>query len=394
MGEQLHTRQFQRILLVKPSSLGDIVHALPVLHGLRTRFPKAHISWLVFDRFAPLIEAHPELDELIRLGRASPAARRGGDDGASGWSALRRLVRGLRRRQFDLVIDLQGLFRSGFLSLATGCAVRIGFARARELAWMFYTHPILTDHPDAHAADRNYRVAHMLGFADVPMKFDLAVTDAERQRASALLENVGIGPNEPFQAALPGARWETKRWSPQNFAIVLDRVRAAHGLAGVLLGAPDERETCDAAAQLAKSRPANLAGQTGIRELVALIERAAVVLAHDSAPMHLAAALRRPLVAILGPTNADRTGPYAMPAAVVQANLNCVPCYLKRLRQCPYDHACMRWVAPEAIAERIITIGSQLRGPPPPATVPAESGFPPNRGVDWNESADAGRIRR
>ncbi len=350
-GHPLATREFRSVLLVKPSSLGDLIHALPVLRGLRRRYPDASISWLAFEPFAPLIENHPDLDEVIRLDRRGFQRR--------GLGASREFVdfaRRIRARRFDLVIDLQGLFRSGLITWAAGAAVRIGFAGAREFAWAFYTHHILVEDPDAHAAERNAEVGRMLGFRDVEMEFDLAVTDQERRRAGRLVQELGLGSGERFLAVLPGARWETKRWAPERFVEVIDRMWAEVGLRSVLLGAPDEAEICSAVAAQSGSHPINAAGRTGIRDLVAVLERSAAVLAHDSAPMHVAAALNRPLVAILGPTNRWRTGPYGADGAVLQADLPCVPCYLKRLTQCPYNHECMRSVGVEAVVSRLRTL--------------------------------------
>ena len=350
-SDTLATREFRRILLVKPSSLGDLIHALPVLHGLRRRYPQAFISWLAFDAFAPLIEGHPDLNEVIRLDRRIFPRRRLG--------AARGLIEfagALRARAFDLVIDLQGLFRSGLLAWATGAGVRIGFAAAREFSWVFYTHHIRTEDPDAHAADRNMLVGRMLGFGDTSMVCDLGIREEERRRAAQILCEGGLQPDEPFLAVLPGARWETKRWAGERFAGVIDAVRAQDRIRAVLLGAPDESGVCSTVASQSESNPINLAGQTGIRDLVAILERAAAVLAHDSAPMHVAAALNRPLVAILGPTNRRRTGPYGKDGAVVQAPLPCIPCYLKRPAQCPYNHDCMRSIGVDEVVARLRTL--------------------------------------
>lgn len=347
---ELTARTFERILIVKPSSLGDIIHTLPVLHGLRVRYPEAAISWLVATSLAPLIAGNPELDEVISFDRRQYAmiGRKLGPTGR-----FAEFVGSLRARRFDLVIDLQGLFRSGFLSMATGAPVRIGFAQAREMAWIFYTHRIPAQHCDMHAAERNCLVGGLLGFGPGPMVFDLAVTAAEREAAVAAITHAGIDPAEPFMAVLPGTRWETKRWSASRFAATIDAVMKEHGTKSLLLASPDEGALCREIVLEARSAPANLAGRTGIRELVAILERASVVLAQDSAPMHMAAALGRPLVAILGPTNRHRTGPYQMPDSVVQADLPCVPCYLKRLSQCPYDHRCMCSVEVADVARRV-----------------------------------------
>jgi heptosyltransferase-2 len=151
-----------------------------------------------------------------------------------------------------------------------------------------------------------------------------------------------VNPDSAFCTIWPGARWETKRWYPDRFSALIDRLLEDHGLPSVIMGDPTETTVCNEVGARCASGPAVLAGKTTIRQAAAILERAALVVTHDSAPMHLAAALERPLVAILGPTNPGRTGPYEVPSAVLTAGVDCAPCYLKRMQQCPYDHRCMR----------------------------------------------------
>ena len=348
----LARRAFRRILLIKPSSLGDIVHALPVLHGLRRRYPKARIDWLVSKSCAGLLAGHPEIDELVvfdrrrfgRLGRSLSAS-----------AEFARFLMMLHARRYDLAVDLQGLFRSGFLALASGANVRIGFSGAREAAWVFYTHRTSVPREAVHAAEKNYAVARPLGFADTPMTFDLGLSNAERRRGSEVLEGAGLPPGGRFAAVLPGARWETKRWLPDRFAEVIDGLAAEHGLPCVLLGSPDERAVCASIARHCRCNPIDVAGRTGLREMTAILSCAAVVLCHDSAPMHLAAARQRPMVCILGPTSPARTGPYGTDATILQADLPCVPCYLRRLSQCRLDHRCMRDISAAEVRRAVAT---------------------------------------
>ena len=352
----LAARTFRRILLIKPSSLGDLVHALPVLHGLRQRYPRARIDWLAGAAFAPLVEGHPDLNEVIRFDR-----RRFGRIARSpkiAWEFAGFLA-DLRRRRYDLVVDLQGLFRSGLMALATGAEVRIGFAAARELAWVFYTHRMEVIDGQTHAVDRNYLVSRLLGFQDVPLTFDLAVTADQRRRASAVLREAGVDPDAAFAAVMPGARWETKRWPAERFAELVDALVDRRGLPCLLLAGPDEEGICSRIEARCRRRPTNLGGRTGLDELVAVLERATVVICHDSAPMHLAAALGRPLVCILGPTSPARTGPCSPAAKILQADWPCVPCYLRRLPQCRYDHRCMTSIGPEQVLEAV----ADLLGP-------------------------------
>ena len=335
---ELSARGFERILLVKPSSLGDIIHALPLLHGLRERYPDARIDWLVSTAFVPLLENHPDLTGVIpfdrrrygRLGRSLSATR-----------DFMRFVWGLRANRYDLVVDIQGLFRTGFLSWMTRASTRIGFSSAREYGWVFYNYRIDTPDPNQHAVDRNCRVAELLGFADVPVRFDLALRDEQHVRAASILQDAGVGEGDRLVMVVPGARWDTKMWLPERVAETIDALQREDGVRCVLLGAPDEVDLIKRITVACRTEPVDLAGRTTVAELAPLIARANVVLCQDSAAVHLACALDRPLVCITGPTNALRTGPYRRLNDVVRMDLDCSPCYLRRLSQCPHHHRCM-----------------------------------------------------
>jgi heptosyltransferase-1 len=350
LSPDLSARSFERILLVKPSSLGDVVHALPVLHGLRARYPDARIDWLVAPPFASLIEHHSDLSGTVlfdrgRFGRIGRSAKVTGE--------FRAFLRELRAARYDLVLDLQGLFRTGFMTWATRSPVRIGFREAREGAWVFYNRYIPRLEDDAHAVDRNYRVATVLGFADVPVSFDLALTSRTRREAAELLGGADSRRDGPLIAMAPGARWETKVWPADRFAAVSDRLNTAVKARCVLLGSPDEAALCARIAELCASAPINLAGRTALPQMAAILAHSDSVLCHDSAAMHVAVALNRPLVCLTGPTNPRRTGPYRRLEDVVRLDLDCSPCYLRRLAQCPHAHRCMKDLSVDAVAKAV-----------------------------------------
>ncbi len=336
--------------MVKPSSLGDVVHALPVLHGLRARYPEARIDWLISSAFAELLESHDELDELIpfdrrrfaRIGRSSQPTKE-----------FVAFVQALRARRYELAIDLQGLFRTGFLTWASGAPVRIGFRGAREAAWLFYTHRIRIDDPDMHAVDRNYRVAELLGFDDLPVVFNLSLTDSERVAARELLDTAGLTGPQRVAAVVPGARWQTKVWPPERFAQAINELHKRGAVRAVLLGSRDEVSLCERIVSACGLAAVNLAGQTSFRQLAAVLGLTDVVLCHDSAAMHLAAALKRPLVCLVGPTNPRRTGPYRRTGDVVRLKLDCAPCYLRLLAQCRYDHRCMKELGVDTVVAAV-----------------------------------------
>jgi heptosyltransferase-1 len=348
--QPLRERDFGHILIIKPSSPGDILHSLPVLHALRGRFPNARIAWLVATPFVDLLSTHPAIDELIPFDR-----KRYGFLGRSlriTWEFV-RFIGELRSRRFDLAIDLQGLFRSGFLALASGAPVRVGPADVRELAGLFYTHRAEPIDADAHAVDKNMAVAAVLGVAEGPLDFTPHLSDDDRRAAESLLREAGVEPAGRFAVLVPGTRWETKRWPARRFGELARRLRAEHGLSVVLVGGGGDLAAGADAVAASDGAARNLCGRTTLRQAAAIIERAALVVTADSTPMHLAAALNRPLVALFGPTNPARTGPYGRLADVVRLDLPCSPCYYRKLSHCPYGQACMWDLDIQRVAEAV-----------------------------------------
>lgn len=331
----------RRILIVKPSALGDIVHSLPVLRLLRRRFPSARIEWLVAPGFAGLLRGHPDLDDVVLFHRqrlnpinlASPQIS---------LDAL-ELARELSDRHYDLVIDLQGLARSAVLTFATQATVRIGFGYAREGAPLAYTHRV--GHGpggvERHAVERYLDLAEALGCPRGPVEFRFAPPSAaDLAHVDALLRPAD---GRPFAVLLPGTNWATKRWPVDHYARLATLVQDRLGLTPCIAGGTD-------AVPLARSVPhaLDLTGRTSLPQLVELLRRASLVIANDSGPMHIACALGRPLVTIFGPTNPTRTGPYARPDTVIRLNIACSPCYS---RTCSHT-SCMNWLTPDAVVKQ------------------------------------------
>lgn len=348
----------RRILLIKPSSLGDVVHALPVLAGLRKAYPEAHIAWLIGTGFAPLLTEHPLIDELIpfdrkRYGRLWRSPRSLRDFG--------QFLRHLRRSRFDLVVDLQGLFRSAFFARVTGAACRVGFANARELAPIFYTRRVPVPADDTHAVDNNLAVARALGIPVDPPEFPLPIDAQERAAFRAMLRDTAGRDIGPFTAVIIGTRWASKCWPAEHWATLLDTLAATDLPPCVLLGGPDDVPLAAEIKSRATTSPIDLVGRTTLRGLAAAIAESRLVLTPDSGPMHIAAALDKPLVAIFGPTNPVRTGPYSDRARVVRRPLECAPCYR---RYCPLGHHnCLRQLAPDEVARAVAETYRQASDP-------------------------------
>ena len=327
----------RRIGLIKPSALGDIVHALPVLTALRRRFPDARITWVVNRTYEPLLRGHPDLDATLPFDRG---AIRGGLMSAG--RELYRLARVLRSQQFDLVVDLQGLLRSGLMTLATRAPRRVGLSSAREGATRCYTDVIQNTSLDSgHAVDRYWRVAEELGVGDGPKIFRVQVPEAESKWAREQLSELP----RPWLMLGVGARWLTKRWPPNHFAALVQRSIERFGGSVILVGSRDEANVAQATAQQLSAPLRDLTGQTTLMQVAALLSQADVMIANDTGPLHLAVALGRPVVAPYTCTSVATTGPYGQFHRAVESR---VWCHGSCVKKCPRLE-CMDELTPDRL---------------------------------------------
>ena len=376
----LHSRRFERILLIKPSAFGDVVHTVPVLVQLRRRYPAARIDWLVTPENADVVRCHPALSNVILFDRRRYA---GFGRNRAATAGLLGFLHGLWATRYDLVIDLHGQLRSALLALAAAAPVRIGFDRprrrteadslrrlgkeairhgwtgCREGAWLAYTHRIPIPTLDVHAIDRYLWLGDLLGFDPGPPDLRVHLPPEAEAGARRLLARHGLL-NNPFAVLMPGTIWQTKHWLAEGFAEV-GRALQRDGLAVVLAGSPADRLRC-AAAAAACPGARDVSGATTIAELGALMSRAVVCVTNDSGPMHYAVALGRPVVSVFGPTDPLWIGPYGRADAVVRAGVPCAPCYLRRLSACPHDHACMRQVTAAMVLDAVRRLSVPLAG--------------------------------
>ena len=346
MASKLQCGQFRKILLIKPSSLGDCVHAIPVLNALNKNLPAAEVFWLINSEYADLLTNHSGLAGLILFPRS---LFRRGQLGYSTVAETWRVWRRLRAERFDLAIDLQGLFRSAIMSLASGARVRLGLSDARECAGRFYTHTVRPDPRDVHAVDRYMRSLDALGISAGEPDFSLPVDSGAVSQLRQMLAEGGPDELKEFVLVVPGARWQSKRWPAERFALVIDRMRRELSLPSVLAGSAGEIDLCREVAGLCHSPVLNLAGQTSLAQLMALMSTCKLVLGHDSGTIHLAHALRKPLVCLVGPTDPSKTGPYGRIDSVVKAKVPCAPC---RQVVCE-DNKCMSMISPEEVLAKV-----------------------------------------
>ncbi len=331
------TSSDKRILLIKPSSLGDIVHTLPVVSAIKAQWPGSHMTWLVKRQWAGLVE---RVEGIDRVWSVDPTVRSWITQGLA-----------LRAERFDLAIDLQGLFRSGILARLSGAPMRIGFANGREGSPWFYTHRVSVPDSDIHAVDRYLLLAGALG-ASLPRqpRFAFRLLDEDLMVVRALFQRHDRSIDKPWVAMNVGARWLTKRWPLASFAAVADQLYESHRAPVVIIGSADDRLNADRLQSLMKCPCINLSGEVPLRCLAALLSKATVMITNDSGPMHIAAACGVPVVAMFGPTSATRTGPYGAGHHVLTSQVSCSPCFSRVCRHDP-EMECLKRITPARVAD-------------------------------------------
>ncbi|HMA86868.1 MAG TPA: glycosyltransferase family 9 protein [Desulfosalsimonadaceae bacterium] len=313
------------ILFVKLGALGDVINTLPLAVSLKRHF-NARIFWLVEPLSEPLLSRHPCVDQIIRFDKRN-------------WrTQVRPTSRQLKANDFDLVLDLQRLWKSGLFVLMAKAARRIGFDRRRckEMTWILPFERIPPADPGRHMLSQYLEFADYLGAPTEPVAWEIAVPDALPDALPANFFVLNIGATKP-----------ANRWTIEGFAGLADFLDQKYNQPSVITGGPEDFGMAEDIIAAAKTRPINMAGKTSIDELTALISRATLVVSCDTGPMHLAVALGRPVVALFGPSDPRRTGPYH--GAVVQKDLPCVPC---NRRHCETSR-CMLEITPHDVMAEI-----------------------------------------
>ncbi len=302
-----------KILIIKPSALGDIALTLPVLASLRASFPDAHITWFIRPEFAPLLENIAALDDVIifhrkHLGKWWCNPRQ--------FAALMRLFAELRKGRFDLVLDLQGLFRTAFFAWLTGSKSRFGMKTAREFATLFYTDKIDLDADSVHVIDYHRKILAAAGARTIINDFNLFATTQAAERVRQLLQDRNVDLSN-YIVLVTGSAHASKCWPVEKFAALADRISERFGADIVAAGVAAEKPTIARLVELTNAPVVDMAGQTDMGTLVALLAGARLVVSNDTGPGHITCAMDVPVIIIFGPTNPLRIRPHGKPHAIV-----------------------------------------------------------------------------
>lgn len=339
-----------RFLIVKPSSLGDVLHAFPAVAAL-CRETGAKADWLIHPAFAPLLKYMPCVENTIlferkKLGKIS-----------SFFSTFSLLKKNLKQNNYDAVIDLQGLFRSALIAKFADAKIHAGPADPREgIAKIFYNRKFQQEKGIHALLKNNQAIAQFLekNAADMDFSFTLPVVEENLRSAEKLLESANVSADEKkcLIGLAPGARWITKQWKPEFFAALINelkkRLPQAHFL---LLGTADDIPAAETICAAVKENITSLCGKTTLGDLVELTRMCTLFVSNDSGPMHIAAALNVPVLALFGPTDPVLTGPFTERKTVLQPeDLPCIRCMK---RQCGTMH-CQDRILPAEAADRAI----------------------------------------
>lgn len=288
--------RFDRVGIVMMSAVGDVVHVLPLVHALKAAHPAMRLTWVLQPGPATLVRGHPLVDDIVLFNRAG------------GWREFLSVRNALRSRPLDLVLGLQVYFKAGLITGFAKAPVKLGFdrARARDLNWLFTTHRI-PPHTGQHVQDQYYEFLTALGVPYGPPQWNLGPwNDEERAWQREFL----AGFDRPIAPIVVATSKPEKDWDADRWAAVAAALWHDFGLQPVLVGGTSEREQRAAAVILAKAPMARSALGSGLRRLSAILDGAALALSPDTGPLHMAIALRTPVVSLLGYTNPKRVGPY------------------------------------------------------------------------------------
>jgi lipopolysaccharide heptosyltransferase I len=302
----------QRFLLLRLSSLGDVIHTIPAAAALRETFPDARIDWVIDPKYTRLLEANPAIDEVIPLDRKSV-----GD--------IVSTVHQLRATHYSCAIDFQSLYKSALLSFASGAPRRIGFERAyaREgLAAFFYTDRLSPR--GAHKVDHNLSLAEGAGARKMRLlHFSLLIRTEDDDSAEHELASAGLS---SFFVLHPGGGWISKCWPPDRYAALHQRLAERYGWRGIVSYGPGEERLAGDIVRAA-GNPAPVAMSLSLGPLMALLRRAKFFVSADTGPLHLASALSAPVVGLYGPTDPARNGPYSNAGIVIRNPQSCLTSY-------------------------------------------------------------------
>ncbi len=334
---------YSNILIVKLSAIGDVIHALPVAPALKKQFPQARITWVVEKTAYDLLVNNPYIDELILFEKTKYKTLSGFVGHAP------RFINNLRKLHFDLAIDLQGLFKSSIISFLSGATTRLVYENSREGSHLL-SRRIVGPHAAGHVVDRYLDVVRALGCQIEETVFPIVVTEREAVQARNIMTHAGLPEGTPYIVLALGANWPNKIWPAEYFAELCDCMQESGIAVPVIVGGPGDQPLQDRLVAKVQIPPISLVGKTTLKQLAFVIKNAQAFIGGDTGPMHLAAALATPTIALMGPTDAVRNGPYGQGHKALITAHECAGCWR---RKCPGDKDCLAGIGVNTVYQAL-----------------------------------------
>lgn len=337
--------KIDRILVTRLSAIGDVIHALPTAYALRQKYPKAQIDWLVEEKAYPLVKLNPYLDDVILLPRKDWREMLS-NDVIGAVKSFFNFFKEMKKRNYDLNLDLHGLFKSALSGFLSKPGLRMGPADGRELSTLFYQAKIDIPTKTMHKVERNLHLAAALGAKTDVVNYGLKMTPVIKSRVSRLFEAECIDQNKKLVVINPFTTWESKNWFLERyFKLANELIKAGYYI--IFTGARSDKEAIDSFIADEENFYSNLAGKTDLEELTEIYNRAALYIGGDTGPTHLAAAVELPVISLMGPTDPETHGPYGEGHTVIQDNsLECIRCWD---RHCSRKMQCMKSITVEQV---------------------------------------------
>jgi len=337
-----------KILIVKLSAIGDVIHTLPSLNAIRKHYPDAHITWLIEEAASSIVVGHEALNRVIISRRKQWIKKNFGPASLNNIKEAYQFIKKLRDTEYDLIIDFQGLLKSGILVALARGKRKTGFDKGMEHmehSYIFLNEPIPPVNMDNHALLRSLMLINALGIKSKEIEYKIPVSDHTRILTDELLERHGIKNPGILVAMNPVAKWETKLWDNRKFALLADRLIEKYNASVIFTGSQSDKSTIENIISCMSQSAVNLAGETTLKTLAALYEKTKFLISTDTGPMHMAAAVGTPVIALFGPTAPWRTGPFGSEHKILRSGLECSPCFK---RQCSTID-CMKQISVEQV---------------------------------------------
>lgn len=311
---------FRNILVVKLSAIGDVIHALPVAQALKRQYPSSKITWIVEKPAYDLLTMNPNIDEIILFEKPKFKSVAGLLEHGP------KLAKLLKSHYFDLVLDLQGLFKSAALAWLSGAKKKIGYCDMRELSWLI-SEPVCGAHKNGHVIERYLDVARYLGCEVKEPQFCLSTSEQDSKATAHILAAAGLNPESPYVVIAPGTNWQSKCWPVRHYTELAGILTQKYRCQIVLIGGSQDDESAKLIQDHANARIVNLIGKTTLKQLACVLQKSKLFIGGDTGPMHLAAAMGSRVIALFGPSDALRNGPYGTQNFIIKAEISCSPCF-------------------------------------------------------------------